>query len=73
MNILTGVILLLLGSYSIYQVVSGKKLNRMTFHHQMFLFEWLAGKKNAMKALYIFTSIIEIFSGIAFLTGKISW
>ncbi len=73
MNILTGLIFLSLGGYSIYRAISGKNLDRMTFHYQTFLFEWLAGKKNAMKALYVFTSIIEILVGIAFLMGKISW
>ena len=73
MNILIGLIFLLLGGYSMYRVLSGKKLDRMTFYYQTFLFEWFAGKKNAMKALYIFTSIIEILVGIAFLIGKISW
>jgi len=75
MNIGTGIILVLIGLYSIYRIISGRgnKSDRLIFKHQIFYFEVLFGKEKAYKALVIFTSIIEIFFGFAFILGKLTW
>ena len=69
MNIAIGIGFLLAGIYSLYRIFSGKgkESDRLIFKHQIFPFEFLFGKKDAYKALVVFTSFIEIFCGIAFL------
>jgi len=53
MNIGTGIVLVLIGLYSVYRIITGKE--------------------KAYKALVIFTSIIEISFGLAFITGELTW
>jgi len=75
MNIGTGIVLVLIGLYSVYRIITGKEKqgNRLIFKHQIFYFEVLFGKEKAYKALVIFTSIIEISFGLAFITGELTW
>lgn len=73
MDILTGILLIASACYSMYRIYVRKLNKQLVFKHQIFLFEWIFGKKNATNALVIFVSIIEIIFGLAFLFGKLSW
>jgi hypothetical protein len=73
-SIIIGLGLLGAGAYSLYRVITKKasKKDRLVFDHQIFPFKALLGDKNAYQGLVVTTSIIEIFAGLAFLTGLVS-
>lgn len=73
-SIIIGLGLLGAGVYSLYRVITKKasEKDRIIFYHQIFPFKLLFGDKHAYNSLVIFTSIIEIGAGLAFLTGLIS-
>jgi hypothetical protein len=74
-SIIIGLGLLLAGLYSLFRVITKKasEKDRMVFYNQIYPFKLLFGEKHAYKSMVIFTSIIEIGFGLAFLTGLISW
>jgi len=72
MNTLIGLALITTGIYTLFRVFNNKPLKQLIFKHQIFWFEVLFGKKHAYNALLIFTSIIEITFGLAFILGKLT-
>lgn len=74
-SIIIGLGLLSAGLYSFYRIITKKasEKDRLFFHNQIFPFRLIFGEKNAYRSMIIFTSLIEIGAGIAFLTGLISW
>lgn len=74
MNYLIGIGLIAIGVFSLYKVYTkkAKQSDRLVFKHQIFIFEKLFGKENAYNSLVIFTSIIEIVFGLAFVFGALT-
>ena len=74
-SIIIGVGFLGAGLYSLFRVITKKasEKDRLFFYNQIYPFQFIFGEKHAYKSMVIFTSIIEICAGLAFLTGLIPW
>ena len=62
-----------MGIFNVCRLITGKYIDRANYHYKILFFKWLIENKYAKKVLDIIITALEIFAGLAFITGKIKW